>query len=363
MKRFGAALLFLGLPSLALAVPALRVPELPPLPPPPTFADDPVTDDKVALGTALFFDRRLSGSGHSSCASCHIPTTAFQDNLRKSTPDRSQPADHPTTNRNTPSLINLVYAPRFRWDGSHDDVLEVLTLPFAEENINVARLPRGDARIDVPAAQRALRRTLIVALPGYRRAFRDAFGVDIGALDAVAVWRLVGRALRAFAEQLVARDTAFDRWNAGDDGAMSPAAVRGLAVFRGRGRCIACHDGPLLSDFAFHNISSSPPGPDGRRADEGRFGVTGREEDRGAFLTPSLRGAWATSPYFHDGSHSGLRDVLAWFASDAVAADPNHDLLLGKRLPLDDADIDDLVELLRALRGSPPHVTPPTAFP
>src|SRR5205085_2916492 len=113
-------------------------------------------------------------------------------------------------------------------------------------------------------------------------------------------WKLVGRALAAFVRLAASRDAAFDRWNAGDDGAMSAAAVRGLDLFRGKGRCVLCHAGPLLTDFGFHNVSSAPPGVDGERADEGRFLVTGREPDRGKFLTPTLRGAWDTAPYFHD---------------------------------------------------------------
>jgi cytochrome c peroxidase len=340
------------------------VPELGPVPIAPSFAEDPITPAKVALGAALYFDPRLSGSGHTACSSCHLERTSFQDNLTLSSPDRSYPLDHPALTRNTPSLLNLVHAPLFRWDGSHTDLVDVLAFPFAEPNMNVARLTAGDSRSDVGAAQVALRHKLVVELPGYRRAFADAFAVDIARLDAPALWRLVGRALRALLVQAVSRDAPYDRWNAGDDGAMSAAAVRGLALFRGRGRCIACHNGPLFTDFEFHNVSSSPPRADGTRADEGRFLVSGRDEDRGAFLTPTLRSVYNSSPYFHDGSKGGLRDVLAFFASPAVIADPNHDPLLSGPLPLSNEDISDLVAFLRALRGTPvTAIARPTVFP
>jgi cytochrome c peroxidase len=342
----------------------LRVPELGPVPPPPFFADDPPTPAKQALGAALYFDPRLSGSGHTSCNSCHLHNVFFQDNLTRSTPDRSYPHDRPTTERNAPSLLNLVYAPIFRWDGSHTDLVDVLALPFAEPNMNVARRPAGDLRIDVAAAQAALKHKLTVELPGYRRAFAAAFAVDIARLDAPALWRLTGRALRALVSSTVSRDAPFDRWNAGDDTAMSAAAVRGLALFRGSGRCVACHSGPLFTDFELHNISTAPPRPDGTRADEGRFRISGEADDRGAFLTPTLRSVYSTSPYFHDGSAGGLRDVLAFFASPAVVADPNHDPLLSGPLPLGDDDIDDLIEFLRALRGAPvTAMAPPASFP
>ena len=161
-----------------------------------------------------------------------------------------------------------------------------------------------------------------------------------------------GRALAHYARHAVSRDSAFDRWNAGDDGAMPASAQRGLALFRGKGRCIACHTGPLFTDFQFHNISSALPGSDGKRADEGRFGVTGKQSDRGAFLTPTLRGAYDTAPYFHDGSMPGMRNVMKHLASDAVRADPNHDGLVDAPIVLGDGDMEDLIDFMQALRGA-----------
>ncbi|MEZ4361702.1 MAG: cytochrome c peroxidase [Kofleriaceae bacterium] len=337
----------------------LRVPELGPVPEVPTFADDPLTPAKLELGRALYFDVRLSGSGKTNCDSCHIHTTNLQDNLPLSTPDRSFPADSPTVTRNTPSFLNMVYAPVTRWDGSHTDLVEVLAFPFAEPNMNTALLPVGDPTNDVPAAQQALVQKLTQTIPGYVARFQDAFGVDIASATLVETWRLTGRALRAFLTLAVSRDAPFDRWNAGDDSAMDAAAVRGLALFRGKGRCIACHSGPLFTDFAYHNLSTSPPRADGTRADEGRFLVTGQEADRGAFLTPTLRQVFDTSPYFHDGAKFGLRDTIRHLASDAVTADPNHDPLFATPLELSDDEITDLIAFLRALRGAPVSLDPP----
>src|SRR6266702_6505843 len=42
------------------------------LPPPPIPADNPSTPEKIALGKQLFFDKRLSGDGSSSCETCHV---------------------------------------------------------------------------------------------------------------------------------------------------------------------------------------------------------------------------------------------------------------------------------------------------
>ena len=46
--------------------------------------NNPLTQEGVALGKKLFFDKKLSGDGTQSCASCHHPQKAFTDNLQLS---------------------------------------------------------------------------------------------------------------------------------------------------------------------------------------------------------------------------------------------------------------------------------------
>src|SRR5882762_2635753 len=48
-------------------------------PTPAVPADNPMSEAKVALGRRLFFERRLSVTGRSSCASCHDPARSFSD--------------------------------------------------------------------------------------------------------------------------------------------------------------------------------------------------------------------------------------------------------------------------------------------
>lgn len=334
----------------------LRAPDHGPVPPLPDVSDDPRFDAKTELGRAIFYDFRLSGSGQSNCDRCHVAATSFQDSLATPVPDSSFPSGQPHLPRNTSSMLNLAYAPVTRWDGSHTDLVEVLVLPFAEGNMNLGK--------DVPSAQAALKERLTAVAPGYIPLFADAFGEDIESLPSDQVWRRAGEALLAFLRKAASRDSDFDRWNAGDDSAMSEAAVRGFDVFNGRGKCFACHTGPLFTDFSFHNLSTSPPSPSGERADEGRYLVTGKEEDRGKFLTPTLRSAHATGPFFHDGSAFHVLKVLQHFSSDALLSDPLHDPMFDAPLALDDGDMTDLMELLHALRGQPPvDVGPPDKMP
>ena len=49
-------------------------------PPPVIPADNPLTEEGVALGRKLFFDPILSADGTQACANCHLPSSGFTDN-------------------------------------------------------------------------------------------------------------------------------------------------------------------------------------------------------------------------------------------------------------------------------------------
>ena len=45
----------------------------------PVPEENPLTVEKIELGRRLFFDRRLSRDGSTSCVTCHDPERAFSD--------------------------------------------------------------------------------------------------------------------------------------------------------------------------------------------------------------------------------------------------------------------------------------------
>jgi cytochrome c peroxidase len=101
-------------------------------------------------------------------------------------------------------------------------------------------------------------------------------------------------------------------------------AQTGLELFYGEAGCAACHSGPFLTDHDFHAMGAPQIGP-GKAAtfedhmrDDGRFRVTGREADRYAFRTPSLRNVALTAPYGHAGAHLELTDFIASHADPVV---------------------------------------------
>ncbi len=289
--------------------------------------DDPMTVEKVELGRLLFYDRRVASQPDSACADCHEPDHGF--------------AGHASTmsfHRNAPTALNRAYGDYEFWDGSAGRSLEQLArgvLRFVNE---------GAAR---PCWER------LDEVPAYHRAFRRAFGRGPDE-DAVV------QALASFSRTLLAGDSPFDR------GALSEAAARGHDVFVSSG-CGACHAGPNFTDEQFHDIGIGQeqpherfyaPGARGKPdfPELGRFNVTHRIEDRGAFKTPTLRELTRTGPYMHDGRFDTLEAVVDYY-------DLGGPGLLGMDarvhpLHLSQEQKADLVELLKALSSNAP---PPTA--
>lgn len=109
----------------------------------------------------------------------------------------------------------------------------------------------------------------------------------------------------------VARRTRFNDFLKGDYAALSDLELYGLDIFRNKGRCMNCHYGAILSDTKFHNVGSELFGRAGQ--DLGRYEVTGKSEDIGAFKTPSLVNVGKTAPYLHNGMSPNLTGVIMLF--------------------------------------------------
>jgi cytochrome c peroxidase len=67
-------------------------------------ADNPTTEEGVALGRMLFYEPLLSSTNTVSCASCHEQTKAFSDGRPLSIGVSGKP-----TRRNSMSLANLLW--------------------------------------------------------------------------------------------------------------------------------------------------------------------------------------------------------------------------------------------------------------
>ncbi|HSE18420.1 MAG TPA: cytochrome c peroxidase [Pyrinomonadaceae bacterium] len=242
--------------------------------------DNPMTPEKIALGRQLFFDERLSIDGSKSCYSCHVCEHGLSDGLPKAIGAENKPLT-----RNSPTLWNIGYHSQFYWDGRSDSLENQALAAWKGPNMGV-----GERAGEIVAK--------INALQDYRSQFQKVFQSDATAENMM-------KAIAAFERTLIG-STAWDRWRAGDRGAISQSAYRGWNIFQGI-KCNNCHDGILFTDQQFHNIGI---GMDQPEPDAGRFKVTNKPEDTGAFKTPTLRDVAKSAPYFHDGSAKTLEEAV-----------------------------------------------------
>lgn len=310
------------------------------LPPVPVPANNPPTRETVDLGRKLFFETKLSADNTISCASCHAPGNAFADPRQFSVGVGGK-----TGNRNAPPVLNAVYMPVQFWDGRAATLEAQASGPVANP-VEMNQPPK-------------ITEETLNADPAYRALFEKAFGPGPITIEKITM------AIASFERTLIAGDSPFDRYQfGGDKKALSPAAIRGLAIFKdaNRGNCAVCHTieekHALFTDGKFHNLGVGMDSR-GELKDLGRFNETKVETDKGAFKTPSLRNIAQSAPYMHDGSQKTLADVVDFYVGGG-SSNPHLDKDL-KELKLSGRDRTDLVAFLESLTGEVKDTTGPVA--
>ena len=177
---------------------------------------------------------------------------------------------------------------------------------------------------------------------------RQVFGRDVS-LQGFA------EAIAAYERTVLSTNSAFDKYVLGDQKAMDDAAVRGLALFRGKARCLLCHNGANFTDNQFHNLGVPQVGP--VKEDLGRFSISRAEKDKGAFKTPTLRSITETAPYMHDWALKTLEEAVE-FLDQGGGSNPNLSPLM-KPLNMTAKEKADLVAFLKALTGEAIKFTMP----
>lgn len=196
----------------------------------------------------------------------------------------------------------------------------------------------------------------------YKEHFREVFGMDIN-------YQAIAEALSAFERTITAGNSPFDRYMISGhrvDG-FEDAEERGLFLFKGKARCILCHNGPNFTDGQFHNVGY-PENESGvyQLGDLGRYVVDRNWRSKGAFKTPTLRGISLTWPYMHDGGipknfqylspkqklDNGLREVVEFFNRGGGTNNPYADPLM-KPLGLTVQEMEYLIAFLKALEPKP----------
>jgi cytochrome c peroxidase len=347
------------------------------------------------LGRLLFNDTRLSRTERVSCATCHVPGAQFED---------GKPLGHglDTGRRRTMPVMGAARAPFLFWDGRKDSLWAQALGPMedaAEHGGNRGQLVR-------------------VVLEHYASRYEKIFGPlpdlhaltfgasPLGTSSDQAAWKALraetreqinrvfanmGKAIAAYERRVEYGPSRFDQYvqstlQGNVQEAFNEQEVRGLRLFLGKGQCSTCHNGPMLSDYAFHNTGVAPlnpKSPDRGRADaiqklladefnclgpfsdaepeqcgELNFLSTQAPSQSGAFRTPSLRNVAARAPYMHAGQLATLRDVLRHYseapksvAGQSELAHEGEKQTNRQFIQLAPPDIEDLVAFLNTLTG------------
>jgi cytochrome c peroxidase len=336
--------------------------------------NNPLSTDKVALGLALYFDKRLSVNSTVSCATCHDPANAFTDHNAVAL---GVSGDAGT--RNAPTILNAMFSERLFWDGRvgslEDQAKQPLTNPFEMGMENYAAVV---ARV--------------TAIREYQQRFQLVFRKEGTTIETIV------KAIAAYERTQLSGNSPFDRFIAGDKKGITEAQKRGWELFKDKAKCIECHsfspDSPFFTDFKFHNTgvaardssfeqlsrlarqitNSDTEGtgdkpiklmnnlPMSSRQPEksapllahtegftelGRYLVTKQQKDVGAFKTPTLRDVELTTPYMHNGSEKTLIDVVRFY-NRGGNANPSLDERM-RPLHLSEEEMNELVEFMRAL--------------
>jgi cytochrome c peroxidase len=286
-----------------------------------------ITDDGATLGRVLFYDRKLSRNGTTSCATCHRQEFAFAEDRRVSVGFDGKPVS-----RNSMSLINLRFYPRGRmfWDERAESLEQQVLMPIENE------LEMGH--------QLGLLTEQLQSDPIYPPLFVRAFG------DAHVTAKRISRALAQFVRSIVSSRSPYDIGRAQVESVHDPfpnfseQENYGKQMFLGRGNCASCHledtdSNGSVGQSAFFFVAA--PVVNGIDSDEqdvdvGVAGYTRQAGDRGRFKVSSLRNIELTGPYMHDGRfhtldqvvehynwsvrpHPNLDDRLAEFAANGMA--------------------------------------------
>ena len=358
MRTFGVAAVvgFGVMAACGKPAPAPYVWNLPPgLVAPVVPADNPMSNDKVALGRHLFYDKRLSGNGTFACASCHKQALAFTDGLALPMGSTGQ-----TLVRSSMMLGDAAYNDYYTWANPQLTTLEEqMQVPmFGETPVELGMTGHVDE--------------ILGRLRGdvtYDGLFAAAYPDE---KDPVTLANII-RAIASFERTMFSGNSPFDRYQNGDPNAISTSAYRGATAFQSEKlECYHCHGVPnFASGFktgstppsalnfrnnAIYNVGGTGAYPAGN---PGLGGFTGLAADVGKFRAPSLKNIALTAPYFHDGSAATLDDVIDNYVNGGRTivsgpnagdghANPNRDPLV-KGFTLSAVDRADLRAFLESL--------------
>jgi cytochrome c peroxidase len=340
--------------TLLVAISLVALPAFGELPPVPVPAENPITEAKRVLGKILFWDEQLSSNDTVACGTCHRPGAGGSDPRAGVFPG-SQPGsiddvagspgirrldahgnpvadpvfgDLPrVTPRLSPSIFGALWADELFWDGrAKGQLIDPDTGKIAIERgaalenqilatlSNPAEMAKTDRRWDELTTRLAAAEPLALAdrwpadvsaavadHSSYPELFEAAFGDE-----AISATR-IAMAIATYERTLVADQTPWDRFQAGDESALGAIERIGWQSFQAL-RCTNCHEPPLFTTNDFANIGL-------RRSehDPGRIAQTGVAADAGDMKIPSLRNSGLRHRLMHTGEFRFLGEAISFY--------------------------------------------------
>jgi len=317
MKKYMPSIFFVSLFLMSLSISADILYE--PVTPLPKFYSG--NSNQISLGKMLFIDKRLSGEGGVSCASCHHLDNGGVDGLPKSVGSKGQ-----LGTMNVLTVFNVGFQFRYFWDGRAETLEDQIDGPVLAEHEMASSWPHI---INVLKNDE-------VYLTLFNELFND--GITINNVKQV---------IAEFERSLITPNSRFDQFLNGKEDAINVIEKQGYEKFKSYG-CSSCHQGRLLGGNMYEKLGVVVPYYDSVREtnenDYGRFIQTGDLEDKFEFKVPSLRNVELTGPYFHDGSISKLGEAVRIMALHQTGRE------------LSGIDIQSIVAFLKTLTGDIPSM-------
>lgn len=322
--------------------------------------DNPHQQKRVDLGKILFFDPILSENLERSCASCHQPEKAFTDGLKKSRATNKEG----TIDRNSPSLVNVVYSDKYFWD---------LREPRLDKQMLHVIKNEHEFNTDYIKIIEKINQS-----EEYKQLFNEAYPEYP---EYSVSTHSISDALSSYVSSLNSFDSPFDKYVRGEYAVYDESAQRGFNLFMGKAACGTCHFAPVfngtvppLYDESESEVLGIPTTPDTinlvEDPDIGRYGNDIPRDEapfyKESFKTVTVRNIELTAPYMHNGVYETLEQVVDFYnrgGGAGMGLDVPHQTLPFDNLELTKQEQMDIVAFMKSLTGDMTKFTAPDSLP
>lgn len=305
------------------------------------FAEGDESEKHIELGRKLFFDPLLSGDKKMACATCHDPKKAFTDGLPTSRTNAGL-----SGKRNSPTLLNAVYATRY----FHDVRTDRLSLQMDHVVYNPDEFATDYDEMIAKLNQSE----------EYQKMFNEVYG------SMKITKQSVTNAMSRYVSSLRSFNSDFDKFVRGETKTISESVKRGYNLFQGKATCATCHFAPTFAGVVppFYDETETEvlgvpkifKEPYELDDDPGRYANNIIMEKapfyERSFKTPTLRNIALTGPYMHNGSFETLEEVIDFYDAGGgvgLGLDVPYQTLPGDSLKLSDQEKEDIIHFLEAL--------------